>query len=324
MSKIIVGDRLIKTYPNPRYGGMTPLDGNKYLVNIWAKIQSKFSREKLHPFGLRISEPHHDGTPHWHLSLFAHPDHLDSIENIFKRWCLADSPDEKGAKKNRVKIIRIKNGIDPTTGKKFSAVGYMLKYLFKNITGSGLDNSKKCHTDWSGQNPLDSSQSITTWVRDNRIRQFQFFGGPSVTVWRELRRLEEQSNYLEKIRLAAASADWSTFIELMGGMNTAREDRPVKPAYGLKKKLNPITGEILEVFKTRYGDESSMQILGIVFHGTTIISRTEIWSIETNPKTLLARQKAMDCVVDTLEELHDQDCKNIAVNSNLLRSLAAA
>ncbi|WP_038216648.1 replication endonuclease, partial [Xenorhabdus bovienii] len=48
----------------------TPKDGQRYLVRVWAKIRTAFKDAGLNVYGVRVVEPHHDGTPHWHLLLF--------------------------------------------------------------------------------------------------------------------------------------------------------------------------------------------------------------------------------------------------------------
>ncbi|MGJ0580959.1 replication endonuclease, partial [Xenorhabdus bovienii] len=45
----------------------TPKDGQRYLVRVWAKIRTAFKDAGLNVYGVRVVEPHHDGTPHWHL-----------------------------------------------------------------------------------------------------------------------------------------------------------------------------------------------------------------------------------------------------------------
>ncbi|CAI4155931.1 hypothetical protein ALT1545_10307 [Alteromonas macleodii] len=44
-------------------------DANSYLNAQWQKARAQFDREKINVYGLRVVEPHHDGTPHWHLML---------------------------------------------------------------------------------------------------------------------------------------------------------------------------------------------------------------------------------------------------------------
>ncbi|WP_445286078.1 replication endonuclease [Vibrio sp. V09_P4A23P171] len=91
-----------------------------------------------------------------------------------------DSPNEKGAQKHRF----TSEYIDPSKG---SAVGYVAKYISKSIDGKHIDSDRD-----SSLSGIDAAERVVTWARVNGIKQFQFIGGPSVSVWREMRRLREE------------------------------------------------------------------------------------------------------------------------------------
>jgi len=82
------------------------------MTRLWARIRAKLARERLQPYGFRVVEPHHDGTPHWHLLLFAPPSYVERITAVIKNYWLADAPDERGAQRCRVKTKLI----DPSLG----------------------------------------------------------------------------------------------------------------------------------------------------------------------------------------------------------------
>ena len=52
--------------PTPNWNGATPIDGQAYLSKTWSRIRASFDRNNIFPYGFRVAEPHHDGTPHWH------------------------------------------------------------------------------------------------------------------------------------------------------------------------------------------------------------------------------------------------------------------
>ena len=326
MMKITSNGRVVKVVPNRKFDNSSPRDAQAYLVSLWAKIQAKLSRESIKPYGFRVAEPHHDGTPHWHFLLFVKPEQKQKLTEIFTSWSLLDSPDEKGAQTNRIKIEDIKKGINPQTGKPYSATGYIIKYICKNIDGHGVDNTQPQNTkDWSNQDAIQSAQNIEAWARTFRIRQFQQIGGPSVTAWRELRRLEEQEGSLENIRKAAADGDWATFVCEMGGPNVKRNEQAVRPVYAPSQKLDTSTGEISDVTHTRYGDEAKDRVVGILIAGVTVLSRVHLWTIKENETLINARQKIMDGMVDILQEIQNQNTNNeLAVNEDLLQSAKPA
>jgi hypothetical protein len=318
--------KLLKVIENKNYDTSSPKDAQDYLVNLWAKIQSKLSRENIKPYGFRVAEPHHDGTPHWHFLLFVPKEQKQHLKDIFTAWSLLDSPEEKGAQKYRIKIEDIKKGINPETGKAYSATGYIIKYICKNIDGHGVDNSKASNqNDWSNTNAIESAINIEAWARDNRIRQFQQIGGPSVTTWRELRRLEAQEGTLERLRHAADSGDWASFVIEMGGPNVKRKDQTIRPVYAASQRLDTQTGEISAVTHTRYGDEAKDRVVGILITGITVLSRTHIWSINENETITKARQKIMNGIVEILDEIQTQNSANDStVNTDLLQSTKSA
>lgn len=182
-----------RVVPNPRYDGSTPYDGQRYLSAAWARCRAAAAREGVQWYGFRIAEPQHDGTPHWHCLLFFPQPVPDSAGEggagggfaahvrLVRRYFLdADSPDEPGAQEHRVDF-------EPIDWAKGSAVGYVIKYVSKNIDGHGVG------LDLFGNDAITSSQRVEAWAATWRIRQFQQIGGAPVGVWRELRRVHPEN-----------------------------------------------------------------------------------------------------------------------------------
>lgn len=146
------------------------------------KARAAISRAGIHVFGFRVVEPHHDGTPHWHMLLFMRPQDVDTVRDILCYHArITDS--EELQTPNALKARFHVEAIDPAKG---SATGYIAKYISKNIDGFALDGEQDEET---GENLRDMAKSVSAWASRWRIRQFQQIGGAPVTVWRELRRL---------------------------------------------------------------------------------------------------------------------------------------
>jgi hypothetical protein len=68
--------------PNPQYDGSRPSDGQIYLNRVWSRARAAMARQGVDLFGIRIAEPHHDGTPHWHILVFLRPDQVESYNTM--------------------------------------------------------------------------------------------------------------------------------------------------------------------------------------------------------------------------------------------------
>ncbi len=254
---------------NPNYDGTTILQAHEYLTHQWALMRAELHRQGMQPYGFRVVEPHHDGTPHWHLLFFMPSKHRETVRSVIRHYALLDNGDEPGAQTHRFKAI----AIDPNKG---TAAGYIVKYIAKNIDGYKLDQ------DCYGNRAQQAAERITAWANTWGIRQFQQIGGPSVTVWRELRKLDKTNDgELEAIRQFATASNWAAFTLAMGGPETPRRAHAIKPYYEHSKQLNFSTGEIIPVVIGRYGDPALLRVAGIIWHGMSYGTRKHFWALVT-------------------------------------------
>jgi hypothetical protein len=260
---------------NPKFNNSTPKDVNDYFNNNWKLIRSALQKKNIHPYGFRVVEPHHDGTPHWHLLLFMHPDDVKTTRSIISKYALQEDGNERGAKKHRFDMT----SIDP---KKGSAAGYIAKYISKNIDGSDLDD------DLYGNDAKPAASKIDAWSSLWGIRQFQQIGGPSVTVWRELRRLKEskQPDVVQAF-IAADAGDWAAYVMAMGGAILPRCNRPIHLYYETKvnETVDIETGEIIQGNLTYYGDIKAPSLKGLINKNIINLTRTRIWKKIKQPMT---------------------------------------
>lgn len=244
---------------NPKYGGATPREAQKYLTGIWAKIRACLGRAGIRPYGFRIAEPHHDATPHWHLLLFVSRDQVGRMREIIRRYALAEDGTEPGAQKNRVEFVTI----DPQRG---SAAGYIAKYVAKNIDGGGY----QVQGDLEGgqHDAITPSHRVEAWASTWGIRQFQQVGGAPVGVWRELRRTERNEAHGEAVAAALEAADagnWGRFTEVMGGATVARKNLPMRVAYTAEgQRWDCAAGAAYDAPPNRYGETAARAVYGVV------------------------------------------------------------
>ena len=252
---------------NPRYDETTVLQAHEYLTHQWSLIRAELHRQGIQPYGFRVVEPHHDGTPHWHLLLFMPDKHREAVRKVMRHYALMDSGGEPGAKEHRFKAV----AIDPEKG---TAAGYIAKYIAKNIDGYALDQ------DLYGNDSVKAAERITAWANTWGIRQFQQIGGPSVTVWRQLRKLDKADDpELEAIRQSATASDWAAFMLAMGNPETPHRSHAIKPFYDESKQLNPLTGEVYSPLIGRYGDSAPLRVAGIVWKGMSLSTRKHVWML---------------------------------------------
>ena len=241
-----------------QWNGASPQQTQKYLCGVWAKARAAIARAGIHVFGFRVVEPHHDGTPHWHMLLFMLPQHVDQVRDILCYQArLAESEELQTAK-----ALKARFHVEPIDPEKGSATGYIAKYISKNIDGYALDGEADGET---GGNMKDMAKAVSAWASRWRIRQFQQIGGAPVTVWRELRRLRGQQleNPQMDAVLAAAdiASDWAAYTQAQGGPLVSRADLVVRLAYEITERGNVYAEDVQRItgiYSPGLGDASAV------------------------------------------------------------------
>ena len=291
---------------NPNFNGATPSDAQTYLCGVWSRIRAAWHRADIRVYGFRVVEPHHDGTPHWHCLFFIPLEQVKEAREIFEKYALEEDGDEKGAEEYRTDFVLM----DASKG---TAAGYIAKYISKNIDGHGVDIDFENMSD-----ARKTAQRVEAWAATWGIRQFQQIGGPGITQWRELRRLN-QAQLLEQMTVSNAdqwqqisqawqaadggenpdtNPDWAAYVTAMGGPLVHRNDQLLRPNYKAREEKN----DYGEIVNTLHGLLSGGQIeINTRLHDWTV-RRTSIEKQDFTEEWPLAANK-----VDTALQIDESN-----------------
>lgn len=275
--------------PNPKWTSATVRQSSDYLVDTFAAFRKAMHKAGLRWYGVRVAEPHHDGTVHWHLLCFMRKKDRRSITAMLRKFAIREDREELGTNTGP----RFKSElINPRKG---TPTSYIAKYISKNIDGRGLAKEISKET---GRSLRDSAEHVSAWASLHRVQQFRFFGIPGRQAYRELRLLAGQAARVQGERkagapvldnprldavLAAADAGcFATYIMKQGGVLVPRKHHLVRTAYELNDE------------PSAYGD-----------HGIRIYG---IWSpiIEGRICTHAIKWKMVRKAVDVQEAAADQ------------------
>ncbi len=170
--------------PNPKWTSATVRQSSDYLVHTFAAFRKAMHKAGLRWYGVRVAEPHHDGTVHWHLLCFMRKKDRKSITALLRKFAIREDREELGNNTGP----RFKSElINPRKG---TPTSYIAKYISKNIDGRGLGNEISKET---GRSLRDNAEHVNAWASLHRVQQFRFFGIPGRQAYRELRLLAGQA-----------------------------------------------------------------------------------------------------------------------------------
>jgi hypothetical protein len=228
---------------NSNFDSSAPKDAHAWLSKGWELFRAWADYRNLTYYGMRVVEPHQDGTPHWHGVFFMPLEQVKAFIGGLQAYQFREKQDlffEDGTPKTKAMKARFDaKFIDKDSG---GAVAYLAKYISKNVDGHALEGLTD--TDNKRAKLQDTVKNVTAWSRTFCFRQFQFQRTPPVTIWRELRRIDEEQEFclFEKARRAADNGFFSAYMDYMGGHRLSASMRPIKL---LKRERENKYGEIV-------------------------------------------------------------------------------
>lgn len=226
--------------PNPKWTSATVRQSSDYLVDTFAAFRKAMHKSGMRWYGVRVAEPHHDGTVHWHLLCFMRKKERRAITALLRKFAIREDREELGNNTGP----RFKSElINPRKG---TPTSYIAKYISKNIDGRGLANEISKET---GRSLRDNAEHVNAWASLHRVQQFRFFGIPGRQAYRELRLLAGQAARqqadkkagtpvldnprLDAVLAAADAGCFATYIMKQGGVLVPRKHHLVRTAYEL-------------------------------------------------------------------------------------------
>lgn len=224
--------------PNPKWTSETVRQSSNYLVETFAAFRKAMHKAGLRWYGVRVAEPHHDGTVHWHLLCFMRKKDRRTITAMLRKFAIREDREELGSNTGP----RFKSElINPRKG---TPTSYIAKYISKNIDGRGLAGEISKET---GKSLRDNAENVNAWASLHRVQQFRFFGIPGRQAYRELRLLAGQAARnqsdskagaavldnprLDAVLAAADAGCFATYIMKQGGVLVPRKYHLVRTAY---------------------------------------------------------------------------------------------
>ncbi|WCM64909.1 replication endonuclease [Vibrio parahaemolyticus] len=190
-------------HPNPRSNRTSSWNkkntkaAHQYLMSCWRAFGKAFAK-KGHSmtdsrfFGLRVTEPHKDGCPHWHMLCFYHPDLKDMLFKEKNGLFYSNFAHSK----NAIDIEYEKT--ESSDGQRIaSAASYCFKYISKALSGD-LEEIKTRNIEQDVESTSNSIERIEAWRAATGIRAYQTFGVTSLsTVWNSMRKVSSSTGQLQ-------------------------------------------------------------------------------------------------------------------------------
>ncbi|EHJ9864197.1 replication endonuclease [Salmonella enterica] len=254
---------------NRKWNGASPRETQHYFTRTFKNFSTALTRRDIHIFGMHITESHHDGTPHWHGILFVRREQEATLREVFESYANAENctSHRPGMQPAQSQLM-----IEPIDKRKGSPTAYITKHICRNLEGcvpGGRD--KETGRPWT-----ELARHSAAWASLWGIKQFQFTGGPPVSVWRELRKLSDQkqadsvSPVFGELYHAAGAGDWAAYTRLQGGLPTARKNLTMRTWYQAASEPDEC-GQYTAIIK------------GVYLPGTNkapVVTRTRKWKVK--------------------------------------------
>jgi hypothetical protein len=215
------------------WDGTLPNEVARYFAEGWALVRARLAKFGITCSGFWTREAHQDATPHVNFFIIFRPGAYREVARAMKEVF--------GKNKRATNIMqgddeRARKALEAKGQKPQSFATYAMKYFSKGFQAE----------------PDEDSEGEDVTASAFGYRRHGFFGLPSLTVWRELRRMQTCNSTDPLIKaawFAAHRGDAADFIQLAGGLACARSCRPLQTLRQIvfkNKNIQVVTDEPAE------------------------------------------------------------------------------
>lgn len=185
-------------------GETTPKDGWKFIYDRWTKAMDSLRHAGISIAGFRAAEPQKDGTAHMHNFIVFKKEHERSIRAAIQ-WQYRYSKHAVNFRGGEEQGDTLPDGRPAA-----SFASYAMMYALKALKGEATESD--------------------SWYSVWGIRRYQFIGLPTITTWRQLRKMREAPATEPESGMwrAVQSGDAATFFRLNGGLCCPLGERPCR------------------------------------------------------------------------------------------------
>ncbi len=221
--------------PNPGYDGTTPIDAHRWIARRWRTFTRRLARRGIGIEWVRGVHAHRDGTPHWHVALWAAPEHHATIEAYAREAFIARTEDGEDRYRHGLDMRQIEGG-------SRGAVAYLSRvigYIARTVDGPDADEAAR----------------TTAWASTWGIRRYQT-SHDRVTIWRMLRRRDltiDDGGDGRRAQAAAVAGDYAIFIDAAGAAGLRIAYAAARNRYGedIRRPVGVVDGDGVAYVRTR-------------------------------------------------------------------------
>ncbi|MFL0952984.1 replication endonuclease [Vibrio parahaemolyticus] len=215
----------------------------KELQKSWAAFGREmasrgYPMSEGHIFGMRVVEPHQDGTPHWHMVVFYN---LDLEEKLFSSSGLFQKHFNRGSQ-HSLKIVIGEISDSGSLENVASAATYCFKYITKAMGGDFINEHgiRSYDDNLNVSNANATVDAIEAWRAATGSRAYQMFGINGYSgYWNYTRKIAHRIGKLEtyeidgkkKYKIVDSFVDFDRLEEELNSLPSKQESEDLTISY---------------------------------------------------------------------------------------------